>query len=68
MSEGVPEGWDLTPIGALITESRVPLLHDDPSQRLAVRLHLKGIEKRSERATDGVGATKWSCRGLVPLL
>ena len=59
MSEVVPEGWKLATIGALITESRIPLSHDDPSQRLAVRLHLNGVEKRSERATDGIGATKY---------
>ena len=59
MSKQIPEGWQLHSIGALITESRIPLSHDDPAKRLAVKLHLKGVEKRQERATDGVGSTTY---------
>lgn len=62
MSSAVPEGWSLKPVGEMITESRIALAQDNSSKRLAVRLNLNGIGKRSERATDQVGATKYFSR------
>ena len=62
MSSVVPEGWSLKPVGEMISESRIALAQDNSSKRLAVRLNLNGIGKRSERATDQVGATKYFSR------
>ena len=62
MSSVVPDGWSLKPVGEMISESRIALAQDNPSKRLAVRLNLNGIGKRTERATDQVGATKYFSR------
>jgi type I restriction enzyme S subunit len=51
--------WKSEQIGSFLSESRVELTHDDPSKRLSVRLHLGGVEKRSERDNDQVGNTKY---------
>jgi len=58
MSE-YPSDWKLIPIREIITESRINPELDDPSKRISVRLHCEGVEKRSERATDQAGATRY---------
>jgi len=58
MSDCPPE-WNLLPIREIITESRINPEIDDPSKRVSVRLHCEGVEKRSERATDQAGATRY---------
>jgi type I restriction enzyme S subunit len=58
MSE-YPSDWKLIPIREIITESRINPELDDPSKRISVKLHCEGVEKRSERATDQAGATRY---------
>jgi restriction endonuclease S subunit len=58
MSEFPPD-WTIVPIREIITESRISPEVDDPSKRISVRLHCEGVEKRSERATDQAGATRY---------
>ncbi len=59
MCNQIPGDWTLKPIGACISESRDEQTDDNPSERLTVRLHLQGVGKREERATDSVGSTKY---------
>lgn len=59
MSEHIPEGWKLIPIRDLISESRIQLDKDEPSKRLTVRLHFKGVEQRAERVSDQVSSTQY---------
>lgn len=54
-----PSDWKLVPIREIIAESRINPESDDPSKRISVRLHCEGVEKRSERATDQAGATRY---------
>ena len=58
MSE-LPAAWNFVPLREIITESRISPESDDPSKRISVRLHCEGVEKRSERATDQAGATRY---------
>ena len=62
MSETVPEGWGVNLVGEMLTESRLTTSSENPAKRLSVRLHLKGVENRPERATDQVGSTKYFTR------
>lgn len=59
MFNQIPDDWTLRPIGECITESRVEQYDDTPSNRLSIRLHLRGVGKREERVTDTVGSTKY---------
>ena len=51
--------WKESCLGDLIKESKIPVLNDDPSKRLTVKLNCGGVEKRLERSTDQVGNTKY---------
>ena len=57
MSDIVPKGWKVVRLGQILSESRIPIGYDDPARRISVRLHLQGVHKRDERATDTVGST-----------
>ena len=54
-----PQDWKLIPIKNILKESKINPEFDDPSKRISVRLHCEGIEKRTERATDQTGATRY---------
>ena len=62
MSEQIPKRWLLKSIGEMISESRLELINEDSTKRLSVSLHLKGVGKRSERATDQIGVTRYFMR------
>lgn len=57
MSKVIPEGWKKRELGEILKESRIPAIMPNPSERLTVRLHLEGVEKRGERITDRTDAT-----------
>ncbi len=62
MTETIPTDWEMRTIGDLIEESRIPATISSLSKRLTVRLHLKGVEQRQDRATDIDGTTKYFVR------
>ncbi len=49
--------WEEVKIGSFIKESRVPSIDNSPTNRLTVRLHLKGVEAREVRGTEAVNST-----------
>ncbi|MEZ9971085.1 restriction endonuclease subunit S [Vibrio lentus] len=49
--------WEETTISSFLKESKVKSLRDDAEKRLTVRLHLKGVEKRTIRGTESVDST-----------
>ncbi|MGR3072725.1 restriction endonuclease subunit S [Vibrio vulnificus] len=49
--------WEETTISSFLKESKVKSLRDDAEKRLTVRLHLKGVEKRTIRGTESIDST-----------
>ena len=54
-----PPEWDIVLLREIIIESRINPEIDDPTKRISVRLHCEGVGKRSERATDKAGSTRY---------
>ena len=57
MSNLAPSSWREIKLSEILTESRIPIEDDKPSRRISVKLHLQGVHKRDERATDTIGST-----------
>ena len=53
------DGWQNVNLAEILTESRIPVNADNASKRLKVRLHVQGVCKREERATDRTDATMY---------
>lgn len=53
----VAAGGRTAKFGDFLNESREPSREQDPAKRITVRLHLKGVEARNVRGTEGDGAT-----------
>jgi len=54
--------------GDFLKESRIPDAINNPEKRLAVRLHLKGVDVREYRGTEKEGATKYFMRKAGQLI
>ena len=54
--------------GDFLTESRIFDIKNDPSKRLAVRLHLKGVGIREHRGTESKDATQYYVRKSKQLI
>jgi type I restriction enzyme, S subunit len=62
LTTDLPPGWTVAELGHLMKESRIPVVKDDPSQRLTVKLHVGGVVQRQERDNDKIGATRYFIR------
>lgn len=52
-----PSNFRVVKLGQILNESRMRSTFDDPSKRLSVRLHLKGVKKRLYRGTEAENST-----------
>src|ERR1700730_16418811 len=62
LTADLPPGWTVAELGHLMKESRIPVVKDDPSKRLTVKLHVGGVVQRQERDNDKIGATRYFIR------
>lgn len=56
---GFEGAWEKVTLGQLLTESRIPGGKSDPSKKITVRLHLKGVEARENNPNEAVDATAY---------